>query len=213
MNRLNLSSTEARTRVKALINTKYREIATSVNMPKVRRSTATAATVSGNNAITFSNVANVIGVYDTVNLKRALTEATVADILQMDPNNEVTGFPHTYAVKNHGATSVTLILYPEPASVYNLTADVLAIGTTLTADGDIPAFPEDFHDVLVEGVVYPELLKLEKLALARDARDQFETRKSELRYYFAKRAFLSKRQTDQGLPLGFSKIWPYGVAP
>jgi hypothetical protein len=105
-----------------------------------------------------------------------------------------------------------MMLYPKPNSVYNLSADVLAIGTDMTADGDVPTFPEDFHDILVEAVLKDELSKMEKLQYSRDAERKFEKRLSELRYFLAKRAYLSRRPVDRfgGLT---TKVWPYGVAP
>ncbi len=198
MNRLLLTTTEARTRVKAEINLRYAEVCSGVGLAKTRRAVVTKATVANTAALSFTNTANLFSLYDAVNLKRTLEEISLATYRELDTAAAQVGYPHSYAILSHGATSMSLLLYPKPSTVYNLTGDILAIGTDLTADSDEPSFPEDFHDILVQGALQDELLKMEKSQpLALQAERRFEKRLGELRYYYAKRSYLNRQSTDR----------------
>jgi len=213
---LNLATPEARKRVKANLNLRYAEVCSGVNLAKTRRTTVSANTAVDTTTVTFTSVANVFGIYDAVILRRPLDEVSVDEIRALYARVTTTGPPDRYAVLAHGASSVTVLVYPRPTAVSALTADVLAVGTTLSADDDEPTFPQDFHDILVKGARYDELLKMEKAqALQKAALGEFEARKAELRYYYAKRAYLSRRPIDNLASLGLSaRQWPpYGVAP
>lgn len=212
MNRLNLTSTDARTRIKAELNDRYREVASGVNMARVRRTVLTIPTVSGNNNVTFT-CAKLLDLYDGVNLKRPLDEVTVDQIRQLDSGLTATGIPRMYAVLAHTNDSMTLLLWPKPVSVYNLNGDALATGTDMSADGDEPALPKDFQDILVHGAMADELFKMEKQRLAGEKEEKkFEKRLSELRYFLAKTAYLKRSPQDSYLALGLTpRMWPYGV--
>jgi hypothetical protein len=88
---------------------------------------------------------------------------------------------------------------------------VLDNATELSADGDEPTFPADFHDILVEGARYEELRKMDKMMpLAQEAYGRFEKRMSDLRYFLAKSAYLKTKTYDGYADYGLSaKIWPY----
>ena len=78
-----------------------------------------------------------------------------------------TGQPSKWALQSAGASTVTILLDTVPQSSYTLQAD----GTTTLADltsSDIPAFTESFHDILVFCGIAEELLKKEKIDLARE---------------------------------------------
>ncbi len=215
--RLNLTSPEARKRVKAELNLRYREVASGVGMSKVRRSTATANTAVGNNSLTYTNIANLLSIYDAVYLKRPLVEVSVNEIREMDAGGNHTGPPRNYAIVSHDQNSVTVMLYPKPTSISALAADVLSLGTDMVDDADEPAFPEDFHDVLIQGACFDESLKMEKAqALTTSFAQAFKDRKSELRYFYAKRAYLARKQTDPLTFFGLTpRAWgaPFGVTP
>jgi hypothetical protein len=211
MARLNLTSTEARTRIKAEINDRYREVASSVNMASTRRGVTTFTTVSGDNEVTQSGVAKVLSVFDPTYLRRPLGETTLNQIRMMDAPLLVVGIPYLYAVTDNNADLITLFLWPQPTAVNVLNADCLLAGTDMDSDSDEPAFPVDYHDVLVHGVMSDELMKMEKLRpLAQAAEGKFEKRLSELRYFIIKSAYLSLKQTDNYARFGLSaRVWPY----
>jgi hypothetical protein len=191
MNRLNLTSDSARTRIKGLINSRYRAVTSGVNMKRTRAATVNVAAVANTPTVTLSNVARLGTLYDPTLLKNVLTEVTLPFIRQMDAADAVVGVPTNYAIVSHLASSMVLRLYPIPSANNTLKADVLSLATDLSADGDIPVFPEDYHDLLVDGVMADEYMKLEKqMPLAEVCENRFRERMSELRYFI-------------------HKVWPY----
>lgn len=103
--------------------------------------------------------------------------------IQADP-------PQNYAVYNTDASSVTIILDAIPSSAYLLNADV-EMNITSMSGSDVPAFPQDFHDILVRGGMADELYKMEKYDLSQVQEDKFEKRLSELRLFIAKSSGLN----------------------
>jgi hypothetical protein len=208
MRRLNLTSTDARNRIKDEINDRYREVASSTGLSKVRQGSANITVTAANPAATVT-AAKIRTIYDPTLLKDVLDEVTLDEIRTMDPAGTVTGIPTKYAIVSHNASTITLRLYPIPSANNTLVADVLSGFTALTADGDIPSFPEDYHDLLVDGVLGDELQKLEKVnPMAVMAADRFERRLADLRYFIAKSAYLSRVPHDRGYE-GSGKVWPY----
>ena len=98
-----------------------------------------------------------------------------------------------YAIYAMGATTVTIILDRLPSAAATLYAEGLIVAATLSGSG-VPAFAEDFHDILVFGAVADELRKMEKVQLAKDAESDFEQRLSDLRMFIAKSAYLDMYQ-------------------
>lgn len=216
MNRLNLTSTDARTRIKTEINLRYREVQSSINMAATRRGTRTFTTTSGSSLTTQSGIAKVLNVFDPTYLKNVLMEWSLNQIRQQDPPVQVVGTSTNYAVENMVNNLITLRLYPQPTVSYDLQADCLLAGIDMVDDTDEPAIPTDFHDVLVHGVLYDELMKMEKmnpLALKEEAK--FEKRLSDIRYFVAKSAWLRLSQTDSFLQWTLAaRTWPYAnMAP
>lgn len=211
MNSLNLTSTDARTRIKAELNLRYREVQSAVNLAQSRRGIAIFTTTSGETNVTQSGIAKVFSVFDPTNLQRPLGEISLQQLRQMDAPSLVKGNPYLYVVSGQTNDISTLSLFPQPQSTIVLQADVLKSGVDMVDDTDEPAFSVDFHDVLVHGVRYDELLKMEKLRpLAVESERKFQQRLSELRYFLAKSAYLHLKQTDQYARFGLSaRVWPY----
>jgi hypothetical protein len=201
MGRFDLTTSVARTRVKARINERYRELVTSLGLGKVRRATSTFATVDGTTTYTPTNLIKPFTVTYTAG-NRVLLERTEAQIREQDPDISQTGAPRYYVVVGYGASTVSLRIYPTPDDAYTITYEGIVRGTALSSDGDIPVLPEDFHDILVLGPCEDEALKQEKTELARQFRDQrlgppgrkHEGRVGELRYFLHKSAYLHTRQ-------------------
>jgi hypothetical protein len=93
MNRLNLTSDSARTRIKGLINSRYRAVTSGVNMKRTRAATVNVAAVANTPTVTLSNVARLGTLYDPTLLKNVLTEVTLPFIRQMDAADAVVGVP------------------------------------------------------------------------------------------------------------------------
>lgn len=209
MARLNWTSTDARDLVKNYINERYRETCSSVGTEKTRRGNVTFATVIGNNLVTATGIAKLFALYDAVTFKRALQEATVDEIKRLDPAADTTGTPTHYAIYKHIDDEITLLLYPEPTAVANLTADALLAGTDMSADGDEPTIPVDFQDVLIHGAEADGRVKLEKPALALISERKFEKRLSELRFFLLSSANLARVPEDSGIRRRSRSSWPF----
>ena len=105
--------------------------------------------------------------------------------------------PSVWALLSTTANSVTIRLDAKPETAYTLYAD----GVTEVADlsgSSAPAFAESFHDVIIEGVLREEYLKLEKTALADRAEAAYEKRLSALRMFQAKSGYMDIYQGKTG---------------
>jgi|SRR5262245_32924332 len=213
MNRLNLTTAEARTRIKTELNLRNAEVTSGVGMEKVRRATVVKDTIIGDPQLTYANVAHVFTIFDPVHIKGVLREVSMNDIREEDADQNTSGYPRVYAIANHLKDSMTITLYPKPSTISTLRADVLALGTDMVADGDAPAFPVDFHDVLVHGVLYDEALKIERqTAYQKSFKLEYETRRADLRYFLAKRAYFSRKQNSRDWEdIGTRRWGPMGV--
>jgi hypothetical protein len=200
--RLNLTSTQALTRITDSANIGYRKAASSCGIKLIERTIGVAATtVIGNQSLTFSaatttpstNVQKILSLYNT-----AFTPIMVLDEVSFDTlRNELpqTDPPAEYAMQSSTSNSVTVFLNSIPATNYALTIDCMANLSTLSGTM-VPALPEDFHDMLVDYALAIELHKMEKPELAvvhmsgsTDNPGLFEQRLSELRYYYACSAY------------------------
>jgi hypothetical protein len=211
MESLNQTSQEASDRIDRTINRKIREVQSSVRLALTRRAIASGTTSSGSVNMTVSG-AKILSVYDKDFYKRPLGQVSLYTLRNMDADQDVEGPPYLWAEALRGATSTLIELYPKPTSdVAVLFFDILDNATDLSDDADEPAFPADFHDLLIDGVRYEELRKMEKmLPLATEAEKRFQRRISDLRYFIAKSAYLKTRQTDTYAEFGLSpRIWPY----
>ncbi len=93
--------------------------------------------------------------------------------------------PQNWAVQNMGASTVTAFLDSIAASAYILNADV-EMNITDLSGSQIPAFSQDFHDILIQGGIADELYKMEKYDLSEVREGKFEKRLGELRLFIAK---------------------------
>ena len=184
--RLNLTSTAALTRIGRSINERYKELASSIGIKTIERTTATANTVVGNRSLAFT-CEKIMSVYNT-----AFTPPMVLDEFTFDElRNQVQGTdpPQAYAIQLMGASTVTVFLSSTPATIFALTADVLVNLATLSAAA-VPAFTEDYHNILVYGGMATELQKMEKYDKADIQEKKYEKRLAEYRLYIAVSAYL-----------------------
>lgn len=192
--RLNLTSTEAITRVGQFVNDRYRQVVASVGLQPSILTTAIGLTVNGSRYVSFGptddqgGVIKILAVYDaTVTPERVFSEATF-DTLR---NALVTSWPpRRYAISNMASDTVTIFLDAEAeADDVVLTADVLSNSDTLADDSE-PVFGENFHDILVFGAMSDELDKMEKPSLSDKQEKKFQARLSDLRLFIATSNYL-----------------------
>lgn len=215
MDRLNLTSVEARTRIKAALNLRYREVQSTLNLARTRRGLVTVSTVSGQATVTQSGVAKILGLYDGDVRHAVLEEIALPTLFQLSAVDDTVGTPVRYAIDQHLADVVVLRFYPRPNAAIALDGDALLAGTDMADDDDEPTIPVDFHDILMQGVLADEYMKVEKTrpaGLACEAK--FEKRLGELRYFLVKSSYLTTRQQDIGAISVGRRAWPYpNMAP
>ena len=197
MERLNLTSLDARERVGRRVNTRYRRVVSSIGLQTSQR---VIGTLSINPVLypdlpelTLTDMEKVwrIRLNPPAGGIRTLQEVTYDEI---DNTPTVSGQPRSWAVKNMGPAEVTIVLDAFPTDTFNLTIEGYDRVIDLEGSQE-PFFPEDFHDVLVEGVMSDELRKMEKAGLAKIAEDNFALRLSDLRLFIAKSGY---KDTFQG---------------
>ena len=188
LDRLNLSSSTAQTRIGRAINRKYRLVTTAIGMELSRRATVQMTVTMGVSEVIWSNVEKIINVYNrSVTPYRRLEEVTLDELRMVQPFT-ATDSPTKYAISANTADTVTITLNCIPQTAFTLYADVHQAVADLSGS-DQPAFPESFHDVLIEGVLADELRKMEKPQLAQIAQSEFQRILSDLKMWAAKTAF------------------------
>ncbi len=204
--RMNRTSTESRDRIKTFINERLRATQTSTGLGRLRRGTVSLNTTADSSDLTTTGLVKVFAVSQP-SLSRVLREVTFNAMRLKDPGFITTGAPLEYAVNSFSATSTGLKLWPKPDAIYALEIDGLLIGTDLSADSDVPAMPEDFHDVLILGAMADEYDHDGDKKMADKMEAKYELRRRELRYFVAKTAYLMTRQaTNVDYPWWFVRL-------
>lgn len=195
MSRLRLTTAAARARIKDRLNERLRSVQSSVGLAKTRRGMLSVNCVSGTVTMATTGVLKVFTVAIPLS-NRVLTECTMDHIRYMDPSNTASGIPLLYAVEKVGAVVSTLHFYPNPDAIYAIQIDGLLVGSDMTADGDVPGIPEDFHDMLIAGAEADEYGDMEDAqAKVVECEARFDKRLRDLRYFLAK-SKLGMRQGD-----------------
>lgn len=216
MARLNLTSATAQTRIGNFINQRYRAIASSCGLTKVRFGTVTFSTISTQanyllaaSILTPNNVGDVIhaSTLTYVAGNRVLLESTLDSIRTSDPGNLRTGYPTRWAqtksinsagIATTNVTNVYLWPIPDINGPYVIQVDGILSGVDLSANTDIPCLPDDFHDVLELFATADELLKTQHSADGKLMEQKATERLKELRYFLAKTAYCGLQQGEHG---------------
>lgn len=184
--RLNLTSTQAITRVGRSINERYREMASSVGISgTIERRVISASTTIGNRNLVFM-CQKIMSVFNPAFVPPFVLGEVDFDELR----NQIVGTdpPQQYAIELMGANTVTILLDSAPATVYSLQAD--AEVNLLNLSGTmVPQLSEDYHNLLVYGGMATELDKMEKYDLSAKQEAKYEKRLSEYRLYIAASAY------------------------
>jgi hypothetical protein len=187
--RLNLTSTEALTRIGVNVNYRYKRVTSSIGLMPSRRATVSVATTGGSPEVTFS-LEKIETVYCTASGRRIVLDEVTYDEWR---NRQVfaarAGDPEVFAIQSMDGDSITVVIDPVPADSVSISADGMQSASTLSGT-DVPQFPASFHDVLVDGAIADEYFKMDNQKMARDFEQRFEQRASDLRYHIAKSAYL-----------------------
>jgi microcystin-dependent protein len=189
--RLNLSAVAAQARVGDEVNQVYKKVTSAIGLQVARNATVVATASLGDPQLTFSGIEKVGRVDDRSSGGHRFLRELTKDEIQDRPST--TGSPSAYALYRMGPGSVTVLLDCTPQAAFDLYADGQETAATLFGAQE-PAFPESFHDILIEGVLALELKKMEKIALAQMAKGEYEERLSDLRMWIAKSGYLTIHQ-------------------
>jgi hypothetical protein len=136
----------ARTRFKRYVNEGYKFLLSRPGMKKLRDAEVTIPLVEGTDeyVVTAANLRDIIDP-DT---ELPLRQVSLDFIRKMDPGETSSGEPSMYTIRKSGATTFTVKFYPVPATSKDITADVVAAVTDLSADSDVPVIKAEFHPFL-----------------------------------------------------------------
>jgi len=205
MSLMNLTSETAQRRVGKDVNRLYRQVVSSLGMETSVPGIVTATTEIDNRLLEFDGAVKIFAVWNPALAPSFPLVQVTLDEIRNSPVREDPA--RRYAVYIQAPTSTTIFLDSVPSTEYDLTADVeLAIDDL--SDDDVPIFPEDFHDLLVDGACATEARKMEKLDVAADYNGLFQTRMSELKYFLAKSKYLNVYQGRNRYWRGGMGIWP-----
>jgi hypothetical protein len=156
----------------------------------------------------IASVAKIRRIWDEAN-RRELQPMTMAQYRALAPQaiTASTGLPTFWIWESYSGTTTPkfdLFLYPTPSSVITLTADITSVLTALSADGDIPILPVDFHDLIFLGALEDEYRHLDDSRASTVAQSRRE-REAQFKYWMHETGAGS---TMLGSNLGWSSLGP-----
>lgn len=175
----NLTSTSSATRIGGWVNMGYKKLCSDFGIQTIstvegvvmNTTIGSRRMVWGTTGTTPSTaVERILNLYDTSGTPyRPIIEISRDEMrnrpLSSDPAS-------LYAVVLMGASSVTIDLDAVAQTAYPLTADVLSNQSTLTGSA-VPAFTEDYHDILVFYGLWREALKQQQWEAASRYEDMY----------------------------------------
>ncbi len=196
MDRMNLTSTDAASRVGREINEIYKRVTSSIGLITSRRvmidvdldASAIDSTLPEFDVTPCEKILRI-----TINFPdqtiRVLKELTYDDVTNLPAYTaSASASPNFYAIKRMGPQTVTAVIDAYPTDPFTLHVEGYDLASTLSDDQE-PFMPEDFHDLIVEGVMSIELRKMEKPSLAQISEQRYNERLSDLRMFISKSAY------------------------
>ena len=212
LDRLNLTSQEARDRVEKRVNKRYRIVTSGIGLQTSRRVVLPVT-------IDPSDIDSVLPDYVVEGMEKVnkVSRVVGTSIRPMGEGtyDEVSGItltrrlPSSWAVKKMGAGRVMLTFDAYPETPFSLQFEGYDVAEDLADDAE-PYLPSDFHDLLVEGAMLDELRKMEKPELAMIAKQEYDQRLGELRLFIAKSSYKDiyqgKTKDNQWLSQWFGRL-------
>lgn len=188
--RLDLSSSEATTRIGRELNVHYRDLTASLGLNPTRRSLVTANTTIASNDVTYAAIEKIERIINQNTIPyKILQEVTYDDIRNLNPESNSSDSPTCWAVKSVTSSGIVIALDKNAVTQYALKAEGLVTNSDLSGSNE-PAFPQSFHYILTEFCLYDEYMRMEKKDLAQLSLGRAERGLSDLRMFFAKSAYL-----------------------
>lgn len=184
--RAGITSAEGLARIGRAVNSYYKRVTSSIGLQPSRRVLVQANATLGSRYLTFTGIEKVLAVQDRSTGSIRVLDQVVPE--EIDDQSIGDGLPTRFAVYRANAGSVQIYLNVTPQTEFTLYCEGYDRADTLSG-GDEPAFPESFHDLLVEGALADELRRQEKPDLAKEAAAVHERRVSDLRMFLATSAY------------------------
>ena len=175
----------SKARFLAAINRHYRRLVSLPGLEHLRDTTTTFPSVAGQALYQLTSVAKVKRIFDPTN-RIYLDPMSMAQYRRHEQdaaNNQ--GTPRFWVWRGFtgGATpTFDLYLWQTPSAIVTYTADVTSVLTLLSADGDIPILPLDFHDLLFLGALVDEYRHLDD-SRVNIAQGQLTTRERQFKLW------------------------------
>lgn len=196
MDRLKLSSDEARSRVEDSVNDAHREVTSALGMDTSRKVLLDITVTTG--AYPDLPVMEITGIEKIFRIQRIssddvptlLKELTLDSLTQKVSEDRL---PNAFAIYTSGADSVTIQLDAHLTTSFDLR--VLGLDSASDLEGnDSPLIPASFHDVLVLKALWIETMLMEKDSEARRWEQEYLKRLGQLTYFLNKSAYLTFQQ-------------------
>lgn len=215
---LNLTSSSALTRIGTWVNVGYKKMCSDFGIQTISTVEGIAVNttigtrrvvISAGTTIPSTGIERLLNVYDTsVTPNRPILEISRDEMRNRAVGSDPCSY---YAVALMGSASVTIDLDCVPATVYPLTFDGLANQAVLVGSA-VPAFTEDYHDILVFYGLWRESLKMQQWQAAMIYEEMYHGprnadglhlggRLADYRYYLAlsaHRKIYQGKTTEQG---------------
>lgn len=134
---------------KNYVNTAYGDVLMLMPYAPWNEASATVTvSASSHTGALPTNVFRVTAVYDATDQYPLVPLEGRMQVFNEYPTQAEVGAPVHYRVFGGN-----ILVYPMPSASTSLTVEYLVQPSDLSADGDLPAFPEAYHDILVSGAV------------------------------------------------------------
>ncbi len=134
---------------KDYVNAVNRRVMAEENLFPNRELTTTLTSVASQRYLTLpTDSTRITSLHDDTNYVKLEPIEGLAEHLRLYVTQTETGVPVSYRIREG-----KIDLYPLPTGVYTYTVEYLGKPGDLSADADLPAFPAQYHDILVEGAL------------------------------------------------------------
>jgi hypothetical protein len=134
---------------KDYVNAAYRRtIADEALFPNRELSTTINSVAQTRTLALPTDSTRILSIHDSTNFVKLEPLEGLAEHLRLWVTQTEDGVPVAYRIRNG-----SILLYPLPQGVNVYTVEYLGRPADLSGDSDLPAFPSQYHDILVEGAL------------------------------------------------------------
>lgn len=189
---MNLTSTEASTRVGNAINRHHKRVTSLLGMEQTRFTTLSVNTSGGTRTVTAQELEKVDRVIDAT----TATSIIVLEEVSLDyirTFQTASGRPTKWAVQSIDTDAVVIVFDMTPDATYAMKIDGTAPAATLSGSNE-PLIPESYHDILTWSVCAEEFARKDKLDLAQYYELKAKELLQQLQFQFAESYSMDSRQ-------------------